>query len=69
MQKRDIDLKEIFKYPLSSFPWALASSVIALKKTKKSALLHELENKVDPVKTLQSDYASILAGIVQVIKV
>ena len=31
MQKRSIDLKEVFKYPLGPFPWALAGSVGGLK--------------------------------------
>ena len=42
-QKRSIDLKEVFKYSLGPFPWALAGSVGDLKKTNKAALLHELE--------------------------
>ena len=35
MQKRSIDLKEVFKYPLGLFPWALAGSVGDLKKLIK----------------------------------
>ena len=45
MQKRSMDLKEVFKYSLGPFPWALAGSVGDLKKTNKSALLHELQKK------------------------
>ena len=43
MQKRNMDLKEVFKYSLGLFPWPLAGSVGDLKKTNKAALLHELE--------------------------
>ena len=49
MQKHSINLKEVFKYPLGPFAWALAGSVGDLKKTNKAALLHELEKQLDPV--------------------
>ena len=43
MQKSSMDLKEVFKYSLGPFPRTLAGSVGDLKKTNKTALLHELE--------------------------
>ena len=58
-----MDLKEVFKYPLGSFPWALAGSVGDLKKTNKAALLHELEKKLDPVEPLQSDCINVIDGM------
>ena len=58
-QKRSTDLKEVFKYPLGPFPWALAGSVGDLRKTNKAALLRELEKKLDPVEQFQSDYINI----------
>ena len=35
MQKRSMDLKEVFKYSLGPFPWALAGSVVDIKKLIK----------------------------------
>ena len=35
MQKRSMDLKEVFKYSLGPFPWSLAGSVGNLKKLIK----------------------------------
>ena len=63
MQKRSMDLKEVFKYSLGPFPWALAGCVSDLKKTNKAALLHELEKKLDPVEPLQSDYIIVIDGM------
>ena len=60
MQKRSMDLKEVFKYSLGPFPWALAGCVSDLKKTNKATLLHELEKKLDPVEPLQSDYINVI---------
>ena len=63
MQKRSMDLKEVFKYSLGPFPWALAGSVGDLEKTNNTTLLHELEKKLDPVEPLQSDYIIVIDGI------
>ena len=35
MQKHSMDLKEVFKYSLGPFPWALAGSVVDIKKLIK----------------------------------
>ena len=52
MQKLSIDLKEVFKYSLGPFPWALAGSAGYLKKTNKAALLHEFEKKTRSSRTI-----------------
>jgi hypothetical protein len=51
-------LKEVFKYPLGPFPWALAGVMGDLKKTNKSALLNEVEKLTEPLDSLPDDYAS-----------
>ena len=40
MQRREIDLKKVFKYPLRPFPWSFAGQNGELKKTSKVAILH-----------------------------
>ncbi len=56
-------MKEVFKYPLGPFPWALAGVMGNLKKTNKSALLNELEKLTEPLDSLPDDYASIFDGM------
>ena len=63
MQKRDLDLKEVFKYPLGPFPWALAGVMGDLKKTNKATLLNEFEKLTEPLDSLPDDYASIFDGM------
>ena len=47
-QQRNIEMKEIFCYPLGPISWALADSMGTLKKTKKTILMHELEKNAEP---------------------
>ena len=63
MQKRDLDLKEVFKYPLGPFPWALAGVMGDLKKTNKATLLNEVEKFTEPLDSLPDGYASIFDGM------
>ena len=49
MKKRDLDLKEVFKYPLGPFPWALAGVMGDLKKTNKATLLNKFEKLTEPL--------------------
>ena len=37
IQHRNIDMKEIFTFPLGPVPWALADFIGTLKKTNKDA--------------------------------
>ena len=46
-KSRDINLKDVLSYELSAVPFALAHTYGSLRKTNKSVLMAELENKVD----------------------
>ena len=63
MQKRELDLREVFKYPLGPFPWALAGVMGDLKKTNKATLLNEVERLTEPLDLFPDDYASIFDGM------
>ena len=52
MQKRCMDLKEVFKYSLGPFPWALAGSVGDLKKLINQRYYMNYKKKLDPVEPL-----------------
>ena len=60
---RELDLKEVFKYPLGPFPWALAGVMGDLKKTNKATLLNEVEKLTELLDSLPDDYASIFDGM------
>ena len=64
MQKRQLDLTEVFKYPLGPLPWALSTPMGCLKKTNKAALVHKLEGPPSllPV-TVQGKQALIIDGM------
>ena len=49
-QHRNIDVKEIFVFPLGPVPWALADSMGTLKKTNKAILMHDLEKMQSQMK-------------------
>ena len=49
-QHRNIDMKEIFVFPLGPVPWALADSMGTLKKTNKAILMHDLEKMQSQMK-------------------
>ena len=68
-QHRQFDLKEVFKYPLGPFPWALSGINGELKKTSKVALLHALEKDVEPIEEYPENYVSIVDGMALVQKV
>ena len=68
MQKRDLDLKEVFKYPLGPFPWALAGVMGDLKKTNKATLLHEVKKLTEPLDSLPEHYAAVFDGMAVVQK-
>ena len=62
-QKRSIDLKRLFQYPLGPLPLSLAAPDGTLKKSTKSVLLHKLEGKTEPVATIPADCALIVDGM------
>ena len=65
-QKRSIDLKSLFSYPLGPLPMSLAEVDGTLKKTPKSVLLHKLEKDVEPVTEYPSDSVYIVDGMAAV---
>ena len=68
-QSRSVDLQEIFKYPLGSFPYALADSMGTMIKTKKADLLVELEKDTTYVNSFSKSSCSIVDGMAIVRKV
>ena len=63
MQKRIIDLKTIFCYPLGPLPWSLCSPLGNLKKNNKASLLHKLEGPVIPTSLNDDDNARTIDGM------
>ena len=70
MQRREIDLKKVCKYPLGHLPWSLAGQNGELKKTSKVAILHTLEKDVEPMNDYQHNHVCIIDGmaLIQMIK-
>ena len=62
-QKRSVDLKLVFEYPLGPLPLSLAEPDGTLKKTVKSSLMHKFEQDLDPVTSVVGNYAFIADGM------
>ena len=67
-QKRKLDLKEIFRFPLGPIPWSLATSTGELIKTSKTSLMHEAEKGATCVDAIPSPFATKLDGMAMVRK-
>ena len=65
-QNRNIDLKEVFCYPLEPITWALATCNGKLMKTKKSKLMQELVKGDTSVEKVDAPYVSIFDGMAHV---
>ena len=65
-QKREIDLKFLFTYPLGTVPLSLAEVDGTLKKTAKSVLLHKLEGDVQPTPNIPYGCTYIVDGMAAV---
>ena len=65
-QKRSVDLKTLFNYPLEALPLSLSEADGTLKKSPKSALLHKLEQDVEPVSDLPIGCAILMDGMAHV---
>ena len=63
MQRRETDLKNVFKYPLGPFPWSLAGQTGELKKTSKVGILHALEKYVERMDDYQHNHVCITDGM------
>ena len=66
MQKRNIDLKEVFAYPIGPLPCSLAGVMGELRKTRKVALVHKIEKGIRPLEQLPQSHAAIIDGVVVV---
>ena len=62
-QRKEIDLKEVFCYPLGPMPWSLASITGGTVKTNKTTLMHELERGITFVDTIPKPFASAIDGM------
>ena len=63
MQKRIIDLKTIFCYPLGPLPWSLCSPLGNLKKNNTASLLHKLEGPVIPTSLNDACIVIVIDGM------
>ena len=68
MQTRNVNLKEIFEYPLGPYPWSLCGDMGELRKTNKSSLMHILEKDVETEETVDGSYVTITDGMAAVQK-
>ena len=68
-QFRQLDLKEVFRFPLGPVPWSLAESSGSLNKTTKSSLMRHLEKDVALQQNVEKPFAAIIDGMALVRKV
>ena len=55
-QSRDIDLKEVFSYPLGPVPWSVATSTGQMVKTSNSALMQALEKGMTHINQVDAPF-------------
>ena len=69
-QSRELDMKEVFSYPLGPVPWSLSTSEGSMRKTNKAALSQALEKLAPAEDSLIANIVTIIDGmsIVQKIK-
>ena len=65
-QKRSLNMRAVFEFPLGPLPWSLAEPLGFLKKTSKASLLHKLEGNVEPLESLNRHHALIIDGMAYV---
>ena len=59
-QTRQLDLKEVFCYPLGPVPWSIANSSGDMVKTSKSVLMTELEKGATDVEQVPRPFAVVV---------
>ena len=69
MQHHEINLKEVFEYPIGPYLRSLCGSMGEMRKTCKSTLLQILEKGVDPEKQIDDETTTVLDGIALVRKI
>ena len=62
-QKRDIELKELFRFPMGPLPLSLAEHDVTLKKTAKSSIIHKLEWSTESIVKITEDYSFVIDGM------
>ena len=65
-QKRSVNMRSLFNYPLGSLPLALGQTDGTLNKTPKSILLSKLEGMGKTVEAFPIDYVLIIDGMAAV---
>ncbi|KAG1692301.1 Transmembrane protein 164 [Nymphon striatum] len=70
-QSRDIDLKEVFSFPLGPIPWSLGDEFGMLRKTNKAAITTALEKNIEYVESVPQNSATLSDGmaVVQKLKI
>ena len=69
LQKRSIDLEEVFMYPLGPIPYAVADDLGLMLKTRKVELLFELEKDIIYVDKIPRHSCSVIDGMALVRKI
>ena len=65
-QKRPVNMRSLFNYPLGSLPLALGEMDGILNKTTKSVILRKLEGMDQTVEALPTDYVLVIDGVAAV---
>ena len=70
-QSRDIDLKEVFSFPLGPIPWSLGDEFGMLRKTNKAVIATALEKNIEYVESVPQNSATLLdcMAVVQKLKI
>ena len=59
-QKRTVDLKRLFAFPLVHLPFSIAEPHSTLKKTAKSLLIHKLEEDTGTANVVRVDHSLLV---------
>lgn len=68
MQSKNVDVKEVFSFPLGRQPWPLTTMTMGLRETNKVVLLHKLERGVEPITSSLNEDVIIIDGMAVVQK-
>ena len=66
---RELDMKEVLKYPLGPLPWSIATPDGFLRKTAKSKLEKDLQKNVTPAEVVDSPSVCVIDGMAIVYKI
>ena len=66
-QSRNVDLKEVFCYPLKPVPWPIAHGSGDMIKTSKPTLMTELEKGTTNVDQVPRPFAVVIDGMTMVL--